>query len=254
LVLTCSLQSGSNGNAIYVEANGVRLLFDAGISGRQARMRLGEHGRDMRDVDALLLSHAHGDHTRAAGIYQRMFGIPIHCTPATHHGMARFVGKLRDVRTFEPGEVLAFGGVRVHTLATPHDADQSVAFVVECDGQRLGILTDLGHPFGALAQTLADLDAVYLESNYDPDMLAAGWYPPELQDRIRGAQGHLSNEEAARLLAGCSRERLRWAALAHLSEENNDPEVALATHRAVLGHDYPLTVASRYRVSAMLKV
>jgi phosphoribosyl 1,2-cyclic phosphodiesterase len=254
LVLTFSLQSGSNGNAIYVEAAGVRLLFDAGISGRQARLRMAQHDRDIRSVQAVLLSHGHSDHTRFAGVYQRALKVPVYATLATAHAAAAYSSKKGEVRLFLPGDTLHFGAVSVHALPTPHDAEQSVAFVVTCEGQRLGILTDLGHPFAALARLLPDLDAAYLESNYDPDMLAAGSYPPELKARIRGDGGHLSNVEAAALIKGCGRRRPKWIALAHLSEHNNSPELALETHRAVLGRHYPLTVASRYRVSEVLSV
>jgi phosphoribosyl 1,2-cyclic phosphodiesterase len=253
-VQTFALQSGSNGNAIYVEADGVRLLFDAGISGRQARLRMAEHDRDIRQVRALILSHAHSDHTGCAGIYQRLFHLPIYAAPATHRYMARFDRRLRDVRHFRPGDTLDFGPVSVYALPTPHDAPDSVAFVVTCGGKRLGILTDLGHPFAALAGALANLDAAYLESNYDPVMLTEGPYPPDLQDRIRGAGGHLSNEESAELLKGCGRRRPRWVALAHLSEHNNRPELALDTHRRRLGRDYPLHLASRYHVSEVFEV
>lgn len=252
-MITFSLQSGSNGNAIYVEAAGVRLLFDAGISGRQAKMRLAAHGRDVRAVDALVLSHAHADHTRCAGIYQHLFRLPIYVTPATLRGIRPYAGRLDDVRRFQPGEALSFGPVTVHTLPTPHDAAESIAFVIEAEGKRLGILTDLGHPFGGLSRTLRSLDAVYLESNYDPELLAVSPYPPALRARIRGAGGHLSNQEAAELLRRCDH-CFRWVALAHLSEQNNHPDLALQTHRALLGPDYPLTIAGRYHVSNMLRV
>lgn len=251
---TCSLQSGSNGNAIYVEADGVRLLFDAGISGRQARLRLATHGRDVRDIDALILSHCHGDHTRNAGVFQRLFDLPILCTPATHDAIRPYVGKLRDVRHFAAGDTLTIADVRIHTLPTPHDADGSVAFIIEHNRRRLGLFTDLGHPFRALRDGIDAVDAAYLESNYDAAMLEAGSYPELLKERIRGAGGHLSNDEAAALLAGCRRKRLRWVALAHLSGENNRPDVALRTHRAVLGDDYPLAVAARYEVSELFQV
>ncbi len=252
-MITCSLQSGSNGNAIYVEVAGVRLLFDAGISGRQARLRLAEHGRDIREVHALLLSHAHSDHTRCAGVYHRLFNLPVFATPATQRAIAPYVGRL-PFHSFTPGETLRFGDVAVHTLPTPHDADESVAFIVEHAGRRLGILTDLGHPFESLCRMLPTLDAVYLESNYDPRMLEEGWYPPELKARIRGDHGHLSNAEAAELLRGCTPGRLQWAALAHLSEENNHPEVALQTHRDILGDRHLLKLASRYQVSELFTV
>lgn len=252
-MITFSLQSGSNGNAIYVEAAGVRLLFDAGISGRQAKLRMAVHGRDIRDVDALILSHRHGDHTRCAGVYHRLFRLPIYATPATGHAIAPLAGRTDGVRHFRPGDSLEFGPVTVHTLATPHDAAESVAFIIECEGKRLGIFTDLGHPFSGLARALAEVDAVYLESNYDPVMLAEGPYPEDLKARIRGRGGHLSNDEAAALLRH-RRRRPRWVALAHLSEQNNDPDLALLTHHQVLGMDFPLTVASRYGVSELLRV
>jgi len=253
-MITCSLQSGSNGNSIYVEADGVQLLFDAGISGRQAAARLARHGRNMRQVDALILSHLHADHARCAGVYQRLFGLPIYATPATARALARGAGRPQEIQHFCPGDTLEFGSVRVHTLPTPHDATDSVVFIIEHGSKRLGVLTDLGHPFDELVRTLPSLDAVYLESNYDPQMLAAGSYPPELKARICGDSGHLSNDEAAAMLTGCDRRRLQWAALAHLSEENNHPDVALRTHRSVLGDDFPLTVASRYGVSELLRV
>ncbi len=253
-MFTFSLQSGSNGNCIYVEAGNTRLLFDAGISGVQAKARMAGYGRDIRHVTAVILSHLHGDHTRCAGVYHRLYKLPLFATPATHEAIAPDVGKLRGVQYFLPGQTLVFGQVEVHCLPTPHDAAQSVAFVVRCEGKRLGILTDLGHPFAALASTLAELDAAYLETNYDPLMLAEGSYPPDLKARIRGDGGHLSNDEAAALLKACRRLRPQWIALSHLSEHNNHPDVALETLRRELGHDYPLCVAGRYRPSAALLV
>jgi phosphoribosyl 1,2-cyclic phosphodiesterase len=253
MMLTFSLQSGSNGNSIYVEANGVHLLFDAGISGKQARTRMEQHDRSIRDVDALLLSHDHADHVRCAGIYQRLFGIPIFATEPTYNAIRRQIGAVSDVRHFAAGQSLDFGSVVVHTVSTPHDACDGVAFVVESGGRRLGIFTDLGHPFAGLAELLAGVDAAYLESNYDPVMLEEGPYPVYLKERIAGPHGHLSNAEAAELVRASGR-RHRWIALAHLSEHNNDPDVALQTHRAIGGLNGNLTIASRYGVSEVLEL
>jgi phosphoribosyl 1,2-cyclic phosphodiesterase len=252
-VITFSLQSGSNGNSIYVEADGVRLLFDAGISGRQARLRMASHDRNICDVDALLITHDHTDHVRCAGIYQRLFGLPIYMTEITHRAAAWQLGKARDIRYFRAGESISFGPVNVHTHPTAHDAADGVAFVVECRHKRLGIFTDLGHPFDGLAELLDSLDAAYLESNYDPLMLEEGPYPPDLKRRIRGPGGHLSNEESAELVRLCAG-RHEWIALAHLSEQNNHPDIALQTHRAILGARQPLTIAGRYDVSEVLRV
>ncbi|MHC4235939.1 MAG: MBL fold metallo-hydrolase [Planctomycetota bacterium] len=253
-MITFSLQSGSNGNSIYVEAAGVRLLFDAGISGKLAEQRMAQYGRDIREVDAVLLSHDHIDHVCCAGIYQRKFGLPIYMTRVTRRAIQCDLGRLNDVRYFRAGESVEFDPVTVHTLRTPHDAADGVAFIVECQGRRLGILSDLGHPFARLARTLEELEAAYLESNYDPQMLEEGSYPAYVKARIRGTGGHLSNIESADLLRGCQAGRPKWIALAHLSEENNDPQLALATHRQHLGNGYPLFVASRYGASELLDV
>jgi phosphoribosyl 1,2-cyclic phosphodiesterase len=303
-MITFSLQSGSNGNAIYVEADGARLLFDAGISGKQARMRMAAHGRDIRAVTALLITHDHADHVCCAGIYQRLFNIPIYMTEPTYRAVRNNLGQVHDVRYFRAGDTLEFGPVRVHSRRTPHDAADGLTYIVEtgrvphsptggsCGGstggsfdgatggifgnaagdvhggvsdgvsggarggssdgsssiKRLGVFTDLGHPTDALIEQLESVDAAYLESNYDPVMLEEGPYPPDLKDRIRGAGGHLSNEESAQLIQYCNG-RHRWIALAHLSEHNNHPTVALRTHRGLLGDDRVLHVAGRRDVS-----
>ncbi|NLX12087.1 MAG: MBL fold metallo-hydrolase [Phycisphaerales bacterium] len=252
-MICISLQSGSNGNAIYVEADGVRLLFDAGISGAQAEGRLRVHQRDIRKIDALLVSHDHTDHIRCAGIYQRKYNMPVYLTRRTQEATYCSLGPLQDVHYFQSGGVMRFGNVAVHTIPTAHDAADGVAFVVEHNDKRLGIFTDLGHPFRGLSDVLGTLDAVFLESNYDPEMLNKGDYPWPLKQRISGPNGHLSNQEAANLLRGCGR-RLRWAALAHLSEDNNDPRLALETNRRSVGRELPLYVASRYGVGEILTV
>ncbi|MHC5057945.1 MAG: MBL fold metallo-hydrolase [Planctomycetota bacterium] len=252
-MFVASLQSGSNGNCIYVEAAGVSLLFDAGISGRQAELRLGALGRDIRDVRALIVSHDHRDHSSCAGIYQRKFGVPVRMTRRTREAAdARCgLGQMTNVREFRAGQTMRFGAVRVETIPTPHDAQDGVMFVVRAEGKRLGILTDLGHVFGDLRSAMGKLDAVVLESNYDPGMLARGWYPEFLKDRIRGPGGHISNLEAAKLLAQEAAPSLKWICLAHLSEDNNSPRVALSTHRRVLGEDLDIRVSSRYEPVVM---
>jgi phosphoribosyl 1,2-cyclic phosphodiesterase len=229
-----SLQSGSNGNCIYVEAGGVRLLFDAGISGKQAAERLSRAGGDITRVDALIISHDHADHVRCAGIYQRKFGVPICVTEKTLRAArsSHDLGTLQEVSHFRSGGSLRFGGVRVESIPTPHDGADGVVFIVDDGRSRLGIFTDLGHVYEELEGALSSVDAVLIESNYDPDMLRCGSYPRYLKSRITGPHGHLSNIESAELIAR-SGGRLRWACLGHLSEENNTPELALRTHRSV---------------------
>ena len=235
-IMAIALQSGSNGNCIYVEAEGVKLLFDAGINGKQAKERLAAHGRDISSVDAVIISHDHCDHVRHAGVFQRKFGLPLYFTQKTYDTSVRRhpLGKFSDVRFFCSDGRLQFGGVTVEAISTPHDASDGAAFVISSGDKRLGIMTDLGHIFNGLPETLDSLDAVFLESNYDPEMLETGLYPAFLKKRIKGPQGHLSNFESAELLKALSGKRLKWACLSHLSEQNNNATLALKTHRDIL--------------------
>jgi phosphoribosyl 1,2-cyclic phosphodiesterase len=252
-----SLQSGSSGNCIYVETSGVKLLFDAGVTGSQTEERLAAHGRDIRAVDAVIISHDHSDHIRHAGVLQRKYGLPVYVTPATFAAASArcALGKMQDVRHFRSHDKIRFGEAVVHAIPTPHDGVDGSAFVIEAGGKRLGIMTDLGHVFKDLVHLVSSLDAVFLESNYDPDMLAHGPYPAYLKQRIKGPRGHISNLEAAEVLFRASEEnRLQWACLAHLSEHNNHPDVALRTHREVMADTLTLYVADRYKASAIFTV
>ena len=232
----------------------MRLLFDAGVSGRVARLRMAEYGKDPRDVDALFITHEHSDHIRCAGVFQRLFKVPIYLTKKTFQANRCDLGKLQDVRHFTAGKSVQIRDVMIHSIPTAHDAVDGVGYVVEHDGRRLGILTDLGHPFAALKKVLSELDAVYLESNYDPQMLANGPYPPDLKARIAGQHGHLSNEEAADALKHSINGRMKWLALAHLSQDNNTPDIAVETHRATIGKTLPIHLATRFNVSAIWEV
>lgn len=253
-MLTFSLQSGSNGNSIYVEAGDVRLLFDAGISGAQAQKRMAIHDRNIRDVNAVIISHDHIDHIRSAGIYQRKFNIPIYITRQTLMATRCRLGHLNDVHHFRSGETIGFHSLKVHTFATAHDAADGVVFVVEWEKKRLGILTDLGHPSPWIQDILESVDAAYLECNYDPDMLESGNYPEGLKARIRGDGGHTSNVDSAMMLKACGNRRPNWIAVAHLSQENNRPELAIETQLNAVGKTYPVYHASRYQASEIIPV
>jgi phosphoribosyl 1,2-cyclic phosphodiesterase len=220
------------------------------------QQRLAQHGRNVQGVEALIISHDHRDHSHAMGVYQRKFGLPIYVTTKTLQAsrISCKLGKLHDVRHFEAGATLRFGTVSVETIPTPHDGADGAAFVVDDGRRRLGILTDLGHVFNGLDAVVNSLDAVLLESNYDPEMLLNGPYPDFLKRRIRGPGGHLSNLEAAELLLAAASAKMKWACLAHLSHDNNSPRLAMETHRRVLNGSFPLRVATRYAVSDVLEV
>jgi phosphoribosyl 1,2-cyclic phosphodiesterase len=250
-----SLQSGSNGNCYFVETGDVRLLFDAGLTGLQTKERLESFGVDIETIQAVIISHDHTDHIRCAGVLHRQFNLPIWMTPGTFQKVkpTRKLGHISDLHLFNGGETLQFGTVTVETIPTAHDAEEGVCFVVDNGKVRFGIMTDLGCRFLGLKEVIETLDGVFLESNYDPEMLVNGMYPDDLKQRIQSDHGHLSNEEAAELLLK-SGKRLRWVCLGHLSAHNNHPEVALETHRRILGETFPLHIAPRYEVSDVLEL
>ncbi len=244
-----SLQSGSSGNCVFVRSGGTSVLFDAGISGCKAETRLAKYGHNIRDCCALVISHEHSDHICGAGVFHRKYNLPVFSNVRTWNAMREksSSGCLGSPNHFATGEAFELGSLRIEPIRTPHDAIEGVCFVIEDvnDGQRFGLLTDLGHAFTGLSNVIRTLDAVLLESNYDEAMLHHGPYPQHLKNRIAGKRGHLSNTDAAKLLDHCDTDRLQWVCLGHLSGENNTPEVAISTHRKRHGSRFSLFCADR---------
>ncbi|MDR3232711.1 MAG: MBL fold metallo-hydrolase [Planctomycetaceae bacterium] len=250
-----SLQSGSSGNCLFVEFGRTRLLFDAGLTGVQTEERLAVHHIGIDTIEAVILSHSHSDHTKGAGVLLRKFGLPLWMTAGTYHHILAMkkVGQIGTPNFFRPGATLQFNTLTIETIPTKHDAPEGVCFVADNGQKRLGIMTDLGCRFRRLEAAVATLDGILIESDYDPEMLANGPYDEDLQNRIRGDKGHLSNDECAELLRD-EGGKLCWACLGHLSGNNNTPELALKTHRRILGRELPLYVASRSDVSPILEL
>ncbi len=254
-----TLASGSSGNSIYAECPDGAVLIDAGISGRRIAERIESVGGHIDRVDAVIVTHEHADHAKSSGVISRRHGVPLVMTEGTYEGCRRIIRKVNGLRLFQTGMTLSLGGFRVHTSATPHDGNDPVALVLERDKLRCGVLTDLGHPFVELIELFPSLDAVLLESNYDPDMLEHGPYHENLKDRIRSDAGHISNEEAATLVRDHAGGRLQKVMLAHLSAINNTPLNAHACMETWAGsrireQQIDLSVAPRHEPSAVLSV
>ena len=233
-----------------MEANSTRLLFDAGLTGKKTAETLAAVGVDIRSVHGVLISHDHADHVKGAGALHRKFGLPIWLTRKTCEAAAvnrKNPVHLESPQLFKAGQRICFANnVVVETLPTPHDAVDGVGFVVDDGALRFGILTDLGHVFSELEQVFPTLDGVLIESNYDPTMLEANEkYPTWLKDRIRGQHGHLSNQDTASLIKRAGF-RLRVACLGHLSQENNTPELVLASYLVKsFKRSFPIRIAPR---------
>jgi phosphoribosyl 1,2-cyclic phosphodiesterase len=223
------LGSGSKGNALVIECEEDRILVDAGFAARTLVKRLRAARIAPESISALVLTHEHGDHVAGARVAARRYGWTVYATAGTLAQMP----ELADANpvAISPRESLQLDTMRVSTVRIPHDAVEPVAVCVESrsTGARCAVAYDIGHVTGTLQQALGDLDAVILESNHDVDLLRTGPYPRALQRRISGGKGHLSNTEAARLAADIVHRGLGKVILAHLSDQNNTPEVARRT-------------------------
>lgn len=230
----CVLASGSAGNAVYVESRGTRLLIDCGLTRRELRRRLQARGLEAERFDAILLTHEHSDHSGGVGLASRSLGAPLHAAWPAFAAVESRLGPLAGLFEFAPGCPFEVGALRLEPFALPHDAAQPVGFIVDDGHVRLGVATDLGQATHLVRERLAGCAALIIESNHDPEMLAQGPYPWPLKRRISGRLGHLSNAEGAALLGSLLHPGLRHVVLAHLSQTNNLPAMALAAARAVL--------------------
>jgi len=220
-----SLGSGSRGNATLVEAGSTRLLVDCGYSRRELERRLALAGVDPESIDAILITHEHADHVKGVGAVARRYGLPVWCTRGTWRGFD--MGEVARLHLFTPQvDGFRIGDLGVRPYPVPHDAREPVQYVFEADRRRLGVLTDTGSLTPHILERLDGVDALLLECNHDPGMLASGPYPPRLQARVGGALGHLSNGQAAHLLSRLEHAKLRHLVAAHLSEKNNHPDLA----------------------------
>jgi phosphoribosyl 1,2-cyclic phosphodiesterase len=220
------LGSGSRGNATLVEFGSTRLLVDAGLSARALNARLGAVGVPRGDIDFILLSHDHGDHVRGAERFSRMHGVPVVCSPETLEAMDRSESHFASWTRLSENGPMELGHCRVTPFPVPHDAARPVGFVIEGEELRIGMATDLGCATTVVRERLRGCDVVMIESNHDSEMLINGPYPWHLKQRVAGRTGHLSNEEAASLLREVVDGSCRAVVLAHLSEQNNTPELA----------------------------
>ena len=211
-----------------MEAGETRLLVDAGLGPRTLAERLRAAGVDPASLTAVLLSHEHNDHARGASLFCRRWGVPWIATPGTALASGLKAAGVAGGGAIEPGVSREIGGVRVTGVPVPHDAAEPVAFVITYGEWSLGHATDLGCVTPALVDALRGCHTVLIESNYDPGMLRDGPYPWRLKERILSPLGHLSNQDAARYLVQGLGESCRTVMLAHLSQNNNYPEVARA--------------------------
>lgn len=222
------LGSGSAGNSTLVEARDVRVLVDAGFSGRDLENRMRSVGVDPASLDAILITHDHGDHTRGMGVLARRFDVPLFLTEKTRIACAGLLTGGERVHDYASLAPFRIGPFEVMPFLTVHDAADPVAITVRNveTGAKMGVATDLGRPTASVRAALAGCHLLVLEANHDEPMLWNGPYPWSVKQRIASSHGHLSNRAAAELAKELYHPGLVAVALAHLSEHCNDGPLA----------------------------
>jgi phosphoribosyl 1,2-cyclic phosphodiesterase len=249
-----SLNSGSNGNCYYIGNEEEAVLIDAGLSCRETERRMRRLGLPLDRVKAVFISHEHDDHIRGLEVLSQRYSLPVYITAKTLE-QCRFAPAAGLARSFQPGSAIAIGALTITAFAKSHDACDPYSFTVASPSVRIGVFTDLGIVCDNLIRHFSQCHAAFLEANYDELLLENGRYPWPLKNRIRGGQGHLSNRQALELFAEYRPAFMSHLLLAHLSQDNNRPELVQALfEQQAQGTGTTVTIASRYNESEVYAV
>ena len=254
-----TLYSGSDGNAVYFNLAGHQFLIDAGKSARTLCTALKEVGSDISKIEAIFVTHEHSDHTSALEILEKYNSIPIHIAARSAEKLKSGKNQylLPNLVTHPPLFCERLGCVKISSFETPHDSRCSVGYRVEfTDGEgdhKIGLATDMGRVTDSIRRGLTGCDSIIIEANHDVEMLLCGPYPEHLKMRILSDHGHLSNADCAAFAAELARDGAKRFLLAHLSEENNDPSLALSEVRAAIGDEsVTVGVADRHEPTRLV--
>jgi phosphoribosyl 1,2-cyclic phosphodiesterase len=236
------LASGSRGNCAVVSSSRTRILVDAGISCRETFKRLKAVGDEPRTLSAILITHEHNDHVYGLLTLAKKLAIPVFMTGATHHAWARMMRdeagetpQLNGLERFSAGKSFQIGDIAITAFTIPHDAADPVGFTFRAEGVKVAIATDLGYLPRNVCDHLQGCDVLVLESNHDTEMLRGGPYPWSVKQRVMSRVGHLSNEDLADFFSSDYDGSASYVVLAHLSEQNNHPELARRAAEKALG-------------------
>lgn len=230
-----SLGSGSEGNGLVVEAQATRVLIDCGFAVRDTVARLARAGLAPSELSAIVVTHEHADHAGGVAAFAARYDIPVWMTFGTLEVIGERMADVPRVFGFDSHDVFPIGALELRPFPVPHDAREPVQFVVGDGASRLGVLTDIGSVTPYVQAQLSACDALVLECNHDERMLASGSYPFALKQRIGSRFGHLCNEASGALLRAIDCTRLKHVVAAHLSQENNTPDLARTALAAALG-------------------
>lgn len=229
----CSLSSGSSGNCQYIETDNTRILIDAGLSGKRIETLLSSIGVSPGTLDAIFVTHEHIDHSKGVGIFSRRYNLPVYANSNTWVGMSTIIGEVKEKNTkvFTTDKFLDIKDLTIHPFKTFHDALEPVGYVIYYKQIKISIMTDTGWVNDNMKNNIRDSQLYFIESNHDITMLREGSYPWPLKQRIMSTRGHLSNDDAGMVLSDILTGNNEIVLLAHLSQDNNRPEIAAETVR-----------------------
>ncbi len=247
-----SLNSGSNGNCYYVGNKQEAVLIDAGISCRETEKRMLRLGLSIKKVKAVFISHEHSDHINGLPVLARKHQLPVYITHLTRP-CVKLEGDDYTLLHFNAFEPVAIGEMQIIPFPKMHDAVDPFSFVITYNNLKIGVFTDIGVVCNHVRAYFAQCHAVFLEANYDEEMLEKGNYPYHLKNRIRGGSGHISNKQALDLFVNHRNKHLSHLILSHLSKNNNKPELVEAIFKEQ-ANETNIIVASRYQESMVYKI
>lgn len=224
----CSLFSGSTGNSLFIQGDETKILVDSGMSAKKITNALESIDIDIKEINAILVTHEHIDHIRSIGTIAKKYKIPIYANLGTWNGIEneKLVIEIENKNYFKIGEKFEIGDLKITPFATSHDAMDSCGFSIEHEGKKVSIATDLGEITNEVMNGLKNSKFVLLEANYEPEVLKCCGYPYSVKTRIAGNRGHLSNAEAGKTITKLLQHGLENVMLGHLSKESNFPELA----------------------------